>query len=106
MPTSGKTTHQSSEVERSVGNVRGHTLLPGRTPLHRRGGPAGRARLRALHQGHGGLCFVLFAGPPRERKCDSLSEGLRGSTKRRREEKEGHGGGGGETRRASLARAG
>src|SRR3712207_6551829 len=55
-------------VERSVGYVRGHTLLPGRTSLDRRGGPAGGARLRALHQGHGGLRLVLRAGPQRERR--------------------------------------
>src|SRR5215207_3442042 len=106
MPTLGKTTPWRSEAEGSTRYVRGYTLLPGRATLHRRGGPAGAARLRARHQGRGGLRLVLRAGPQRKGRRDRLGERLRGPTKRRREQQEGHRVGGAEPRRASSAEPG
>src|SRR5215204_3928847 len=102
----GKDDLWRSEAEGSTGYVRGYTLLPGRATLHRRGGSAGAARLRARHQGRGGLRLVLRAGPQRKGRRDRLGERLRGPTKRRREQQEGHGVGGAEPQRASSAEPG
>src|SRR5215216_4266585 len=61
-----RTAESKKYTGRSIGYVRGDTLLPGGPPLDRRGGPAGTERLRSPRQGHAGVRLVLHPDSQRE----------------------------------------